>query len=101
MILLNTTFYIHPSLTEEFSTWVKEQYLPSALGSGLYDASLSRIMADVGEDVTGYAMHLYCDSLEEAERWHDGTGAAVRETFLSRYGQKALFFSTYMEVLPL
>lgn len=101
MITLNTTFYIHPSLETEFVSWVREFYIPSATESGLCNPSMSIILANVGEDVIGFALQFDAQELSVAEKWHDGKGGCVRADFISRHGQKALFFSTYLEKLPI
>ncbi len=101
MILLNTTFYIHPSIENDFLSWMKTVYVPSALLAGLSDPELCLLLVEAGEDVSGYALHLRAGDLSEAEAWHDGAGGDVRSGFMSRYGEKALSFSTYMEVIPI
>lgn len=99
MILLNTTFYVHPSVEDDFLSWVRNTYIPSALASGLSGPELCLLLADVGEGVSGYALHLYAESLSDAEGWHDGDGGNIRSGFMCRYGEKMLSFSTYMELL--
>lgn len=101
MIILNTTFYIHPSIESEFLLWIKKEYVPAALVARLEEPQLAVILTEVGEDVTGYAFQLKASCKQEAEAWHDGEGASLRDRFIGRYGQKAIFFSTYMGLLPL
>lgn len=101
MIILNTTFHIHVSISDEFLRWVRESYFPSALASGLLtDPVLARLLIQVQEDAEGYAVQLRAASTEDAARWHDGEGDRLRRELTTRFGQRLVFFTTYMEELP-
>ena len=40
-----------------------------------------------------------CENLNDATRWHDVDATALRNEIKSRWGQRVLFFTTYMEIL--
>lgn len=101
MTILNTTFHIHVSISDEFLRWVRETYFPSALKSGLLtDPVLARLLIQVQEDAEGYAVQLKATSSEDAAKWHDGEGDRLRRELTARFGQRLVFFTTYMEELP-
>ncbi len=101
MIILNTSFYIHPDFEGDFAEWIMTTYLPSALSAGLTDPQMSLILTKVDEAMTGFALQLRCNDIIQAERWHDGDGGRLRSEFLDKKGEKALCFTTYMENIPL
>lgn len=101
MIILNTTFYIHPDLEADFADWIMRSYIPSALSAGLTNPKMSLILTKVDETMTGFALQLESDDINAAENWHDGHGAKIRGEFLGGKGEKALCFTTYMEQIPL
>ncbi|MDE5989118.1 MAG: DUF4286 family protein [Duncaniella sp.] len=102
MIIINTTFHVEKSIESSFCQWVREEYVPSALSSGLLSSPVfSRIMIEVQEDCSSFAVSFKTRSIEDAVLWHDGAGADLRQTLHSRFGEKALFFSTYMDEMPL
>ena len=53
------------------------------------------------EGMAGYAVQLSATSREVAANWHDGPAAALRSQLSSRFGQKVLFFTTYMETIDI
>ena len=96
MIIINTTFHIHKSIENDFCRWVRNEYIPAALSSGwLSVPAFSRIMLEVQEDCSSFAVSF------KARNVDDGEGENLRRSLNSRFGEKALFFSTYMDELPL
>jgi len=78
MIIINTTFHVERSIENNFCKWVRDEYVPSALASGiLSEPGFSRILIEVQD------------------------GAALRQSLHTKFGEKALFFSTYMDEQPL
>lgn len=97
MIIVNTTFYVHESIDNQFRRWVNDTYLPSALDKGLNDPSVSRLLIDAQENMTGYAVQIKAKDIEKAMNWHDNEGAGLRGQMNGIHGEKILFFTTYME----
>lgn len=102
MIIINTTFHVERSIENNFCKWVRDEYVPSALASGiLSEPGFSRILIEVQEDCSSFAVSFKTESIEDAVTWHDGHGAALRQSLHAKFGEKALFFSTYMDEQPL
>lgn len=102
MIVINTTFHIHKSIENDFCRWVRNEYIPAALSSGwLSVPAFSHIMLEVQEDCSSFAVSFKARNVDDAAQWHDGEGANLRRSLNLRFGEKALFFSTYMDELPL
>ncbi len=102
MIIINTTFHIEKDIESKFCEWIRNTYIPSALGSELLSSPcFSRIMIEVQEECSSFAVSFKTVSIETAVDWHDGAGAELRHDLRRRFGDKALFFSTYMEELPM
>lgn len=97
MIILNTTFYVETSLESEFLKWVRGSYIPGCPFSNPY---LARILAEVEEGMSAFAVQVQAPTLAEAEAWHDGSAALSRDIILRAYPQRVLHFTTYMESLP-
>lgn len=102
MILINTTFHVHCAIARDFVTWLKEVYIPEATGHHLISAPvLCRVLGGDDPDGISYAMQLACPNLKEARQWHDNEGADLRARMLRRWGNKVLFFTTYLEKLDI
>lgn len=102
MIILNTTFHTHVSVSEEFLKWVRTDYVASARESGLLERPvIARLLLEVEPDTASYAVQFSAPTKEVAVEWHDGAGAALRDRLVKRFGMNVVFFTTYMEELPL
>ncbi len=98
MTILNTTFHIAPAIDKEVLGWIRNVYIRAALASGLSAPLLTRIVAET-VDGSAYALHLRADTTEAARKWNNGPGAALRRILGDRYGERALTFTTYLEIL--
>ena len=98
MTILNTTFHVDKSVEVEVLGWIRNSYVKAAEAAGLYAPMLTRILTDTAEGCA-YALHLSADTTESARRWNNGPGAALRRILSGRYGERALTFTTYLEVL--
>lgn len=102
MIILNTSFHVHVSLDEPFKAWVRNVYIPEALASGrLSSPRFASLLIEVQEDCVSYAVSFEAETPEAAAEWHDNAGAELRGMLHKRFGQGVVFFTTYMENLPL
>ena len=102
MLILNTSFHVHTSLDDQFKAWVRRDYIPSATTSGLLSSPrFAALLIEVQEDCVSYAVSFEAETAENAVRWHDGEGAALRGELQRRFGEGVVFFTTYMEELPL
>lgn len=100
MTILNTTFHVHISIADDFLHWVREVYFPAAINSGLLsEPVLARILIQVQEDAEGYAVQLKAADVDTAARWHDSEGDRLRRELTARFGERLVFFTTYMEEL--
>ncbi len=102
MILFNTTFHIHTSISDIFLEWVRSEYIPAAKAAGIFsNLAFLKILIKHDPDAESYAVQMLCEHKELAEEWHDSTAADLRGRMVRSYGERILFFTTYMEVLEL
>ena len=102
MILINTTFYVEASADAAFHTWVKDHYFPCAMTQNDFARPFfARLMLEPQEGMTGYAVQICAPTHEAAIAWHDGAAAQLRGDLSRRFGQRILFFTTYMEEIGL
>lgn len=100
MIIINTTFHVHHSVEADFLQWLRSEYVVSATGDGgLVRPVLSRVMAETDPGSTGYALQMQAESMEEASGWYDGKASVLRVRMWDRWGERVLFFTTYLEVV--
>lgn len=101
MIIVNTTFVLHPSIEQEVLSWIKNSYDRSAQSNGsLGPGMLTRIISDATPaDGEAYALHINFPDLAAAQRWNEGVGNSLRSILAKRHGENALTFHTYLEVM--
>lgn len=100
MTLLNTTFVIHAPLEGDFLKWVREVYLPAAAEAQVFDTpTVSRVLTRIEPDTESIAVQLPAMDAAEAQRWHNETASRLHNDLHARWGDRLMFFTTYMEVL--
>lgn len=100
MYILNTTFIVVDNRVQEFIDWARETYLPALSQAGIFSSPrMARVLQQVEPGATSIAIQATADTLENATRWHDETAALLRDDLRARFGEHALFFTTYMELL--
>ena len=68
-------------------------------GRGVRVSRVAKVLTQVEPDTVSIAVQLEATSIEEASRWHDNTAALLRDDLHARWGDRLMFFTTYMEVL--
>jgi hypothetical protein len=100
MVLLNTTFHVHVTVQKAFVEWLRQEYQSAALATGfLTEPQLARVMGGDDPDGTSFAYQLKAPTLAQAKRWHDADAAALRNKITQQWGQKVLFFTTYLSII--
>ncbi len=101
MILYNTSFHIDSSIEREFIDWLKTEAVEAHLGYGMKDPMLARLLTSVAEGCSSFALHVYADSDETVCRWEGEGRPGLLELMNKRWGERALAFSTAMEIVDL
>jgi hypothetical protein len=100
MVILNTTFHVHVTVQKAFVEWLRQNYETAALATGfLTEPQLARVMGGEDPNGTSFAYQLKAPTLAEAKRWHDAEAAKLRGEMQARWGQKVLFFTTYLSLV--
>lgn len=98
--ILNTSFHMESAVAPSFIEWAKNDYIKVALECEHFSNPLiARIMTETEPGVVGYAVHLETDYLDAATRWHDAEASELKGILSRRFGQRIVFFSTFMEVI--
>lgn len=100
MIILNTTFFAEEAIAPAVLAWLRDVYVKSVETAGLFtDVELVRVIEPSEPGAVSFACRCACDSLEVARSWHDSSAVIVRDELHRLWGQRALWFTTYMERL--
>lgn len=100
MIILNTTFFAEEALADALHGWIRETYLPAAREAGVFsDVEAVRILGQAEPGAVSFAVRCVAPDIDTARQWHDNKAAAVRDALHGRWGQRVVWFSTYMETI--
>jgi len=101
MLIHNTTFHVDGErYMSQFLTYMRDVYVPAIRANEeLKNPRLVRLLADVGDNLIGYAMMFEVDDLQVLKRWKTGPGRELHDDFVKTFGERILTFSTSMKVV--
>lgn len=101
MILYNTTFHLDSAIESDFLAWLQNEFIPVATRSGMTDPLLCRLSDHIEPGCAAFALHLYAPSADEVDRWRSGAQGRLMTDMATKWRERALAFSTQMEVISL
>lgn len=102
MIIYNTTFSVPSELHDEFLIFIREEYVPEAMKSGIVqEPRLSRIYSNNEEEGMSYALEFLAASIDNLEKWNLETGKKLYFLLMKRFRQNILGFATVLKPVDL
>jgi len=100
MILYNETVSVENTVAAEWLQWMQEVHIPAVMGTGYFLGNqISRLMHEVANDGTTYAVQYTCRSLEDLEEYQREHSAAIENRHHQRYQGKYVVFRSMLEVV--
>lgn len=99
MIVFNTTFSIHESITDKCLKYIQTQYIPNMLDDGFTNPLLLKIHNESTDGYHNYAIQFCSPSLEFIRDWKKVTEKEYVNEIRTLFEEKALTFSTIMETI--
>ena len=97
MIVFNTTFSIHESVTDRCLKYIQTQYIPNMIDDGFANPLLLKIHSESTDGYRNYAVQFYASTLDFVTNWKKEMEKEYVDEVRSIFGEKALTFSTIME----
>ncbi len=97
MIVFNTTFSIHKSITDQCLKYIQTQYIPNLLDDGFSNPLLLKIHSESADGYHNYAIQFIAPSLQFINNWKLEMEKDYINEIRALFGEKALTFSTIME----
>ncbi len=97
MIIFNTTFSIHESVTDRCLKYIQTQYIPNMIDDGFINPLLLKIHNESSDGYHNYAVQFYAPTLEFISNWKKEMEKEYIHEMRSLFGEQALSFSTIME----
>ena len=99
MVIFNTTFSIHESVTTHCLKYIQTEYIPNMLDDGFVNPLLLRIHNESTDGYHNYAVQLYAPSLKFIQDWREKMEREYTQDLRALFGEQALTFSTIMETI--
>lgn len=101
MIIYNITFHVEKEVVEDGLVYLKRNYIPDVVGSGLLHTPLLRRVMLMPEEEEGesYAVQFQVESLDTLNGWLAQEGRALHHKLVERFSHKIVGFATLLEEL--
>ena len=101
MILVNITFAVSTEAEQLFVAWTKDTFIYNAVRTGGFEHPLlCKILSVDNDSATSYALQMRHHSESEAHSWYErGAGAVMLTDLMQRFGDKILWFITFMDII--
>lgn len=100
MLIYNTTYQVNKGDAPSFIIWIHNVYLPKVEESGMLNRPrLCRILSHHEEDSECYSLQFEVENSTVLHQWYQQTGVALNEELVRLFEDKAVGFSTLMEVI--
>lgn len=100
MLIVNTTYQVEDAFREEWIQWVKTEYIPLVVQTGLMtNPRFSHLLIENETGTQSYALQFEVEDLGTLEHWFEQHGKPMQNTMSNRFQEHALGFTTLMETL--
>ncbi len=98
MLLYNITFGIDKGIEEEWIAWMKENYLPEVLKTGMFsDYKMYKVLTNDDETSVSYSIQCFSSSIEEVLRYLNEFAPALVEVHRARFKDQHVAFNTLLD----
>ena len=98
IFLYNVTIGIDKEIESEWLTWMKEYYLPKAMGSGAFtEHKIYKVLTHEDEGSVSYSIQYFSDAIEKIVHYLNNDGKSLAEELRARYKEKHVAFNTLLQ----
>jgi hypothetical protein len=98
MILYNVTINLEPSLEQDWLRWMKQEYVPEVMATGLpAENKILRLLTEVGNGGVTYTAQYFFNAMEDFITYEKLHSPTLNAKLHARYGEKLLAFRTLLE----
>ncbi len=99
-MIISNTYFVHVRSQVEFVDWLKENYIPKALESGILSGPrLIRVLGRLENDQVSYLLQFNVAGAGALREWHNGFGKALDAEIHRIFEEKVLINPVLMEEL--
>lgn len=98
MFLYNITVGVDKEIEAEWFLWMKEQYIPAVMESGLFtDWKMYKILHDQDEGTVSYSVQYFATSITQVVQFVEQVEPEMNKAHLKKYKDRHVAFRTLLE----
>lgn len=98
MFLYNVTIGIDKDIETEWVLWVKQNYMPAMMATGLFvDCKLYRVVTHEDEGSVSYSIQVFAQNIENVVSYLNQYTATIIEGHRLKFKDKHVAFNTLLE----
>ena len=100
MYILNTTFLIANEVIDSALNFIETSFLGVACGAaGFSGGRIARVLNSAEDGAESFAVQFETEDIAKAEEWLAAEAQSFFEELRKSFGERVLFFSTWLEVV--
>jgi hypothetical protein len=100
MLLYNVTFGIDKQIEEEWITWMKANYIPAIMETGLFsDYKMYKVLTHDDESSVSYSVQCFSESIEKVLTYLNEVAPPLVEAHRLRFKDQHVAFNTLLDEL--
>lgn len=98
MLLYNETIGIDPEIETTWLKWVKEEYIPRAMETGLFvEYKIFKILQDTEDETISYSIQYFSPSIDHIQQYIEVFAPTLIEEHRKLFVNKHVIFRTLLE----
>lgn len=98
MLLYNVTFGIDKGIEEEWISWMRSNYLPAMMSTGLFVSyKMYKVLSHDDENSVSYSVQCFAKTIEDLLQYLNEFSPRIVEEHRERYKDRHVAFNTLLE----
>lgn len=98
MLLYNVTFGIDKGIEEEWISWMRSNYLPAMMNTGLFVSyKMYKVLSHDDENSVSYSVQCFAKTIEDLLQYLNEFSPRIVEAHRERYKDRHVAFNTLLE----
>lgn len=98
MLLYNVTFGVDKSVETEWIAWMKANYLPSMMGTGLFiEYKMYKVLTHDDETSVSYSVQCFAHKIENVLTYLNEYAPPLTEILMQKFKERHVAFNTLLE----
>jgi len=98
MLLYNVTFGIDKTIESEWIAWMKENYIPSIMHTGLFvEYRMYKVLTHDDETSVSYSVQIFAKTIEDVLNYLNNFAPQITEIHREKFKDRHVAFNTLLD----